>query len=123
MPATGPLVALEILQANESDLDPLGRPPDSSIEAFLELDPGKRRQDIDAERWHTHPNVLVGLQEEARRKAGHGEPKCPDRCHQAFRILKVDRNPHVHIAGRARIPVVPHGVGAHDQVLNPLDVE
>ena len=41
---------------------------------------------------------------------------------QARGVLRVDGDPDIEIAGRARVAVAGNGVAAHDEVLNPAGV-
>jgi hypothetical protein len=124
VPARGAFVLLEVFRTDDGNRYSVEVNGSSACVAVLELDSGDVCLDLDAKRREAHAENVARFGKEFKSGAGFGtEPERIERGQKAMGVVGGHGDPDVQIHGGSRVTVAPHGIPAHQQVLNPVLVE
>jgi len=117
--ARSSLVSFQVFEADDIHRYPIHFLCAPTQVTFREINAVYRREDFQPDRRNTHPHYMPELLEQFRPERRYIETELAQSFHESDAILLVDRDPDIEIAGGARIAVLPDGVSANEQILNP----
>src|SRR6266540_3362733 len=93
------LVLLEILKADDADVDAAERRGDPARVTLVELDAGDAGQQFNAKWRSAEPNYLIGAKEEVGRQFRHVEAERSKRCDELGGCVESHRHPDIDVRG------------------------
>src|SRR4051794_26105125 len=102
--SAGQLVRLQIAQADERNFGTAEIAVYASVVAIVERDSGDTRQNLDPQRGNAHSDDSIVLEKQRGRKLRCLETELAKDLDHAFSVVGTHGDPHVEVAGRARIP-------------------